>query len=50
MVTLAVYPRLFSNTLTFRANVATFTRVMVTLVVCPRLFEISHQVEIRGLQ
>ena len=37
---LAVYPRLFWTTLTFRADVATIMRVIVTPAVCPRLFEI----------
>ena len=40
MVTLAIYPRLFGTTMTFRADVATVMRVMVNLAVCPRLFEI----------
>ena len=38
IVALAVYPRLFSTTLTFRADMAYIMRVMVTLAVHPRLF------------
>ena len=37
MVTPAVNPRLFSTTLTFRADVATIMRFIVTPAVCPRL-------------
>ena len=51
MVTLAVYPRFFSTTLTFRADVAgvaTIMRVTVSLVVHPCLFPISHHFAIQS--
>ena len=45
---LAVYPRLFWTTSTFRADVATIMRVMVSPVVQPRLFWISHHIDIQS--
>ena len=41
-------PRLFSTTLTFRADVATIMRVMVSPVVLLRLFPISHHFDIQS--
>ena len=48
LVTHVVYPRLFWTTLTFRADVATIIRVMVSPVVHRRLSWISHHFDMQS--